>query len=261
LFRLVGNAFTLIASNFEASMSTTVANIVEAIPGLGAKAAASMREAAEQARAASDLLILEIEAGARVVADEMTKAGAAMPQEFEKNKDALDPLFDLTDEFAEQKRLQEGIVAELAKTRPAAEAIAVAGNEYADALKRAKESLQGSDLLSHSISLNLESAALSSERIDPAFSLSEDSSSEIAMNLENAVPHAKQASEFLADGSQATNALDINGRSYSASSESAAKSINNAKLDAKITADAFTGMSERMQRGASSVNDSLEQVG
>jgi hypothetical protein len=241
-------------------MSRAVAEIIKFIPFFGEKAALALNTAANAANVEANKLRESMGAGAKEVAAEMMKAGAAMPQEFEKNKDALDPLFNLTDEFAEQKALQQGISAELAKTRPVTEAIAVAGTEYADALKRAKESFQGSDLLSHSIALNLESAALSSERIDPAFSLSEDSSGEIAINLENAVPHAKQASEFLADGSQATSALDINGRSYAASAAAAANSVNSAKLDAEITAEAFTGMSERMQQGASAVNNSLNKM-
>jgi len=138
--------------------------------------------------------------------------------------------------------------------------MAPAAQAFLTSLQEATLQLQQSEILSSNIALNLNSAALSSERIAPAFSLGEESSGKVAMDLESTVPHAEQASEFLAEGANATNALDINGRSYAASAASAANSVNNAKIDAQITSDLFTGLSDRMREGAGSVNESLDKM-
>jgi hypothetical protein len=258
LVTLMQTAFTTAANYLKESLYGALADFMEAIGRSGM--ADTFRYQSETARRAIEKDLFAIGAQIEEVGHQASEAGAAMPKEFAKNKAALDPLFDLTDEFAEQKALQEGISAELAKTQPVTEAIAVAGQEYSEALKESKLSLQGSEVLSSNIALNLESAALSSDRIAPAFSLGEESSGKVAMDLESTVPHAEQASEFLAEGANATNALDINGRSYAASAAAAANSVNNAKLDAQITSELFTGLSDRMNSAANATSGTLDKM-
>jgi hypothetical protein len=138
--------------------------------------------------------------------------------------------------------------------------LAPAAEAFLTSLQESTIQLQQSEILSSNIALNLESAALSSDRVAPAFSLSEESSEKVAMDLESTVPAAEQASEFLAEGASATNALDINGRSYAASAAAAASNIAGAKVDARITADVFTGMSDRMKTGANAVNEAIDKL-
>jgi hypothetical protein len=138
--------------------------------------------------------------------------------------------------------------------------LAPAAEAFLTSLQQSTLELQQSQILSSSIALNLESAAMSSDRIAPAFSLGAESSGKVAMDLASTVPHAEQSSQFLAEGAAATNTLDINGRSYAASAEAAAANISAAKIDAQITADAFTGMSDRMSRAANEVNSSLDKM-
>jgi hypothetical protein len=183
----------------------------------------------------------------------------------EKIKDSLNNAVDSTEILSKDWLNVAGSATNVANNiQMASDAVATtlapAAQAFVTSLQAATLELQQSQMLSSNIALNLNSAALASERIAPAFSLSEDSSEKVAMDLQSTVPHAEQASEFLAEGAQATNALDINGRSYAASAASAAQSINNAKLDAQITSDLFTGLSDRMQQGAGAVNESLDKM-
>jgi hypothetical protein len=138
--------------------------------------------------------------------------------------------------------------------------LAPAAEAFLTSLQESTIQLQQSEILSSNIALNINSAALSSKRIAPAFSLSEESSGRVAMDLESTVPAAEQASEFLAEGANATNALDINGRSYAASAAAAANSVNNAKIDAQITSDLFTGLSARMNSAANATSGTLDKM-
>jgi hypothetical protein len=138
--------------------------------------------------------------------------------------------------------------------------LAPAAETFLTSLQESTIQLQQSEILSSNIALNLNSAALSSERIAPAFSLGEESSSKVAMNLESTVPAAEQASEFLAEGASATNALDINGRSYAASAAAAASNIAGAKVDARITADVFTGLSDRMNAAVNNASSAMDKI-
>ena len=62
------------------------------------------------------------------------------------------------------------------------------------------------------------------------------------------------------DGSAATNALDVNGRSYADSARAAANELKRTAGDATIIAEAYTGMSDRMSQGATAVNQSIEKM-
>jgi hypothetical protein len=260
LFRLVGNAFTLMALNFESSMSAAVANVIQHIPGFGAAAAESLRAAADQARASAGLLQQEILAGAKVVGDEFAKAGSALPENFAKNKDALDPLFDLTDEFAEQKTLQESITASIVAAQPPAEKIAAAAKDFRDALFDVPTTLKSVVDLSGELFTNLNNAAIGAQNVGRAFELNAQAASQMSEHINNTSASANQASNFLGEGAAATNALDINGRSYADSTAAAAANIKGAKGDAQITADIFTGMSDRMAKGATAVDQSIEKM-
>jgi hypothetical protein len=260
LFRLVGNAFTLMALNFEASMSAAVANVIQHIPGFGTAAAESLRAAADEARASAGLLQQEILAGAKVVGDEFAKAGAALPENFAKNKDALNPLFDLTDEFAQQKTLQEQITAKIQEAAVPAEQMSESAKSYSAALAESVSSLTLGVDLSGDIFSNLNNASIGARNVGKAFELGSGSSGQIATDINSALGDAGLAANFLGEGSDATNALDINGRSYANSTAAAAANIKGAKGDAQITADIFTGMSDRMASGATAVDQSIEKM-
>ena len=260
LWRLVGNAFTLIGTNFEVSISEAVANVVSVIPGIGAKMAESLQLSAAIAREKAALLTQEITAGAKVAADEFTKAGAALPNSFAEKKSALNPLFDLTNEFAEQKRLQEEITAKLVEAQPAIQAIAQSAKDFGTALSEVPGTLQSAIDLSGQLFENINKASIGAQGVASAFQLGTDSSGQIAFDLDSTSTSANQASNFLEDGAAATNALSINGRSYANSVTEAANTLKNTKGDATIIAEAYTGMSDRMTQGATAVNQSIEKM-
>jgi hypothetical protein len=82
----------------------------------------------------------------------------------------------------------------------------------------------------------------------------------MADHINNSSASANQASNFLGEGAAATNALDINGRSYADSTAAAARNIKGAKGDAKITSDTYTGMSDRMAKGANAVDQIIDKM-
>ena len=260
LWRLVGNAFTLIGTNFEISISEAVANVVSVIPGIGTAMAESLRASATSARAEAALLTEEISAGAKVTADEFTKAGAALPNSFAEKKSALDPLFDLTDEFAEQKILQEAITAKLIEAKPEIAAIAVSAKDFGISLSEVPTTLQSTIDLSGQLSESLYRAKIGAQGVASAFQLGTDSSGQISFDLNSTSESANQASNFLGEGADATNALNINGKSYKDSAEEAANILKRTRGDATIIAEAYTGMSDRMSEGATKVNQSIEKM-
>jgi hypothetical protein len=54
--------------------------------------------------------------------------------------------------------------------------------------------------------------------------------------------------------------MSLNGSNFAASAALAARNIKGAKGDADITADTFTGMSDRMASGATAVDQSIEKM-
>jgi hypothetical protein len=260
MFSLVGSAFSLIAKNFEVSMSRAVAEIIKFIPHFGEEAALALNTAANAANVEANKLRASMGEGAREVAAEMMKAGAAMPQEFEKNKDALNPLFDLTNEFAEQKALQEGIVAQLAAAQPIAESIAAAGGDYATSLGIATAALESGGPLSAQIALNLTDASNAASGIAPAFDLAAGSSAQIPLNLESTSTYAEESSQWLKEGEKASQQVSIHGSTLPGNAQAFASAINQAKIDAEVTANVFTGLSDRMGTAVNNTSGMLDKM-
>ena len=232
LIMLIQSIGTIVSSSLLSKIGSGLADLLSGLGPMFASAAESARYNAETATRSVEMNMKSLGSQIELVGEQAGDAGKAMPSEFAKNKSKLNPLFDLTDEFAEQKRLQESINKEIAKSQPPAEAVAAAATEYESALGDAKASLQSNV----------------------------DLSGDLFTNLNNASAVAGQASNFLGEGAAATNALDINGRSYADSAAAAAENIKGAKGDAKITSDTYTGMSDRMAKGANAVDQIIDKM-
>jgi hypothetical protein len=259
-FRLIGSAFQLLGLNFESSMSRAIAKIVQFIPYFGEEAALSLNGAANAANQEANKLKGSMGAMAKEVGAELGRAGAAMPENFAKHKDALNPLFDLTDEFAEQKTLQEAINAKIAQSAGPAAEIAEAANAVSLALGGVPETLQSSVDLSGQLFTNLNNASIAATEVEPAFSLAADSTGKMALDLQTTSAAAGTTGDFIEEANYHTAQMSLNGSNFAANAALAASNIGAAKVDALIVADAFTGMSERMQQGAATVEASLDKM-
>ena len=241
-------------------MSSAIAKIVQFIPYFGEEAALSLNVAANAANQEANKLKASMGGMAKEVGAEMGRAGAAMPENFAKHKDALNPLFDLTDEFAEQKTLQDAINAKIAQSAAPAAEIAEAAKVLSFHLEGVPDTLQSSIDLSGQLFTNLNNASIAASEVEPAFSSSADFTGKMALDLETTSASAGTAGEFIEEANYQTSQMSLNGSNFAASAAAAANNISAAKVDAKITADAFTGMSDRMKSGANAVNSSLDKM-
>ena len=142
----------------------------------------------------------------------------------------------------------------------AATTLAPAAKSFVTSLQQATLELQKSDTFARSISLNLNEAGVGLQNVGKAFELGSAATSQMADHINNSSASANQASNFLGEGAAATNALDINGRSYADSTAAAARNIKSAKGDSKITSDTYTGMSDRMAKGANAVDQIIDKM-
>ena len=259
-FNLVGSAFKLLGLNFESSMSRAIAKVVQHIPYFGEEAASSLKMASQVADREAKKLKGEMGGMAKEVGAELGRAGAAMPENFAKHKDALNPLFDLTDEFAEQKTLQEAINATIAQSATPAAEIAESAKAVSLALGGVPETLQSSVDLSGQLFTNLNNASIAASNVEPAFNLAADATGKMALDLQTTSAAAGTAGDFIEEANYHTAQMSLNGSNFAANAALAASNIGAAKVDALIVADAFTGMSERMQQGAGSVEASLDKM-
>jgi hypothetical protein len=120
--------------------------------------------------------------------------------------------------------------------------------------------LRASAGLSQEIELNLNNAALAAESIPPAFSLAEGSAKNIAFDLNSTAGSSQQASQWLEGAADETARIGIEGRNFESSADAAATSIKSASADANITANAFTGMSDRMNKATSATSSMLDKM-
>jgi hypothetical protein len=250
--------FRVAANYLKESLYSALGDFMEAIGRSGM--AETFRYQAETAGRAVKMELFSIGSQIELVGEQAAEAGRAMPAAFAENKAALDPLFDLTDTLAEQARLQEQIKDLLGEAQPVTESIAHSGNEYASALARATDSLQSAQTFSGDVALNLQASADAAERIAPAFSLAEGSGEQIAFNLNSTAESSEQASEGLAEGAESSERININGVDFESSAHRAAAAIGRAKVDANITSNLFTGLSDRMNSATSATSVMLDKM-
>ena len=260
VFSLLTATFDLLGKNFESSMSSAIAKIVQFIPYFGEEAALALNTAANAANVEANKLKDSLGGMAKEVGKELFEAGKAMPQSFAENKSALDPLFNLTDELAQQKLLQEQITAKIQEAAVPSEQMAQSAKSFSSALAESLTSLTAAMDLSGNIFTNLNNSSIASQNVGKAFELGSNSSGQIATDINSALADAGRAANFLGEGSDATNALDLNGRSFAESAANAAGNLERAKIDANITSDTYTGMSDRMAKGANAVDQSIEKM-
>ena len=259
-FRLISSGFQLLGLNFESSMSRAIAKVVQFIPYFGEEAALSLNVAANAANQEANKLKASMGGMAKEVGAEMGRAGAAMPENFAKHKDALNPLFDLTDEFAEQKRLQEEITAKIVEAKPVAEAIAAEAKNFSTALADVPATLQSSIDLSGELFTNLNKATMGAQNVGAAFELGPNATGKMALDMQNTSANANQATEWMSDVTYESGQLSLNGSNFEASTAAAAGNVKGAKMDAKITSDTYTGMSDRMAKGANAVDQIIDKM-
>jgi hypothetical protein len=260
MFALLGATFELLGKNFETSMSRAIAKIVQYIPYFGEEAALALNTAANAANTEANKLKSSLGGMAKDVGKDLLEAGKAMPKAFAENKSALDPLFDLTDELAEQRKLQEEITAKIKEAAGPAEQIAQSAQAVSLALGGVPETLQTAVNMSGDLFTNLNNAALGAQNVGKAFEAGKDFTEGMAFDLESTSASANQATNWLKEANYETSQMSLNGSNFAASSFAARTNIAAAKVDAQITADAFTGMSDRMKQGASSVEASLDKM-
>jgi hypothetical protein len=136
LFHLMSTLFGAMGNIMQEKLFSAMAGILEQFGPWGAKMAAALTMHAETAANSYKMAMFGIGAQVDLVGEQMFNAGAAMPKAFAENRSKLDPLFDITDEIAEQTRLQENIKANLA-------ASAQEAGKTADNVGRANENATG----------------------------------------------------------------------------------------------------------------------
>jgi hypothetical protein len=260
MFALLGATFELLGKNFETSMSRAIAKIVQFIPYFGEEAALALNTAANAANTEANKLKSSLGGMAKDVGRDLLEAGKAMPKAFAENKSALDPLFDLTDELAEQKKLQEEITAKIQEAAGPAEQIAQSAQAVSLALGGVPETLQTAVDLSGDLFTNLNNAALGAQNVGKAFEAGADFTEQMAFDLLSTSASANAATNWMQQANYQTSQMSLNGSNFAASAAIAAQNIGAAKVDAQIAADAFTGMSDRMQQGAGAVEASLDKM-
>jgi hypothetical protein len=260
LILLIQSIGTIVSSSLLSKIGTGLADLLSGLGPMFESAAESARYNAETATRAVEMNMQSLGSQIELVGEQATEAGKAMPQSFADNYASLNPLFDLKDEFAEQKRLQEEITAKLIEAKPEIAAIAASAKDFGISLSEVPATLQSTIDLSGQLSESLYKAKIGAQGVASAFELGTHSSGQISFDLNSTSESANQASNFLGEGADATNALNINGKSYKDSAEEAANILKRTKGDATIIAEAYTGMSDRMSEGATKVNQSIEKM-
>jgi hypothetical protein len=120
LVHLMTTVFGMMGDIMKEKLFSSMAAISEQFGPWGKKMAAALTMQAETAANSYKMAMFGIGAQVDLVGEQMTKAGAAMPQAFADNRGKLQPMFDLTDEIAEQDRLQQNIKANLTASGEAA---------------------------------------------------------------------------------------------------------------------------------------------
>ena len=260
LIMLIQSIGTIVSSSLLSKIGSGLADLLSGLGPMFASAAESARYNAETASRSVEMNMKSLGSQIELVGEQAGDAGKALPAEFAKNKSKLNPLFDLTDEFAEQERLQKSINKEIAKAQPPAEAVATAATEYASALGDAKASLQSTVDLSGDLFTNLNKATMGAQNVGAAFELGPNATGKMALDMQNTSANANQATEWMSDVTYESGQLSLNGSNFEASTAAAAGNVKGAKMDAKITSDTYTGMSDRMAKGANAVDQTIDKM-
>lgn len=257
-----GSAIDFLGLKFESVMSGAVATILETLPMIPQSTIDSLRDISAAAEIEATAMTYYMSNASSQIARDLVDAGAAMPKSFYENKSLLDPLFDLSDLYVEQEGLIASINAQLGTTQVSAENVASASERTATSLGLANSSLETSGPFSETLSLNLEGAAMAAERIAPAFDLASVSSDKINLDLQTSSTHLEEVPEWLKMGAFHTSNMGIHGADLASQTALAAGNVEKAKMDAKITAEVLTGMSDRMNaavEGTSAMLDAMRE--
>jgi len=133
---LIKTAANIAGGFLSEKLFSAMASFLEGMGPMFSQMAENARYSAETATRSTEMLIKGLGAQVDLVGEQMDNAGAAMPKAFAENRSQLQPMFDLTDELEEQKRLQENIKSNLA-------ASAQNAGQTADNVSRANENATG----------------------------------------------------------------------------------------------------------------------
>jgi hypothetical protein len=255
---LMRTLFSVAAAYFKEQLYSAMASFMDAIGKMGM--AETFRYEAETARKFIEQNLFSISSQIEEVGNQAAEAGRAMPENFEKHKASLNPIFDLTDVLDEQARLHELIGEELRSAESFTKSIEHSAKELAANLQRTEQHLQNSQILTSEIKMNLEGANAAAQNIPSAFDLSTNPTGQIKADLNNTAGSADDAASSLEEGSTYSGKIDINGRSFAQSASVAAGEIKNAKMDAKITSDLFKGLGDRMNHAVKNTSAMLEKM-
>lgn len=260
LAHLMNTMFSTAANYMKEQLYGALASFSEAIGRMGM--AEAFRIEAETARNVIEMNMKGLGAQFELVGEQAGAAGRAMPENFEKNKASLQPIFDLTPVLQEQQQLHASIEEKLALEKTSTEAINAAGAGYAASLGIANAALESGGPFSATLSLNLGGAAMAAERIAPALALASVSSDKINLDLQTSSTHLEEVPEWLKMGAFHTGNMGIHGADLASQTALAAGNVEKAKMDAKITAEVLTGMSDRMNaavEGTSAMLDAMRE--
>jgi hypothetical protein len=258
LAHLMNTMFSTAANYMKEQLYGALASFMEAIGRMGM--AEAFRIEAETARNVIEMNMKGIGAQFELVGEQAAAAGRAMPENFEKNKASLQPIFDLTPVLQEQQQLHASIEEKLALQKTSTEAINSAGAGYAASLGIANAALESGGPLSSQIALNLTDASNAAAGIAPAFDLASESSAQIPLNLESTSTYAEQSSQWLKEGEKASEQVSIHGSTLPGNAQAFAGAINQAKIDAEVTANVFTGLSDRMSTAVNNTSGMLDKM-
>lgn len=114
LVHLMGTTFGMMGDIMKEKLFSAMAAIAGQFEVFIPEVVQAFKMGAETAANSYKMAMFGIGAQVDLVGEQMAAAGAAMPKAFAENRSQLQPMFDLTDEIAEQNRLQENIKANLA---------------------------------------------------------------------------------------------------------------------------------------------------
>jgi hypothetical protein len=258
LAHLMNTMFSTAANYMKEQLYGALASFMEAIGRMGM--AEAFRIEAETARNVIEMNAKGMGAQFELVGEQAAAAGRAMPENFEKNKASLQPIFDLTPVLQEQQQLHASIEQKLALEKTSTEAINSAGAGYAASLGIANAALESSGPLSSQIALNLTDASNAAAGIAPAFDLAAGSSAQIPLNLESTSTYAEASSQWLKEGEKASEQVSIHGSTLPGNARAFASAISEAKIDAQISANIFAGLSDRMQAAVNRTSDMIDKM-
>jgi hypothetical protein len=255
----IEGASQMIGAMLSRSIGGAIADILSRLPFMQTAAAAMRGFVQEANKAVKDISAL-MYYEAENLAKEWGEVGAAMAENFGKYKNELPPLFDLTDEFAEQARLQEEIRSKLAESALHGASLALSAASTNSAMQAFANTLERGNTFAAGVATNLNNASLATQSVPEAFSLGAESTDKIAVDLQNTAKPAEEASGWLEKGAEETEKISIHGNELATKGNEFALAINRAKIDAQITAQVFTGLSNRMNAAVNGTSKMLDQM-